>query len=275
MRSRRMLGYAVRSVLMLALAAVIGVPFYYIVVNTLKSQSEYGHSPLALPSMLYLDNYAKIIAAQPLVQDFLNTLYVTVFSVVLMLIVGSMAACGMIMRNTRLNRFIGFALLLAFTVPFQSTLIPLYLLMAKLKLVDTLNGLVVLYSAGSIFCYFLIQGYMKTVPFEIIEAARIDGCSTFGIYWRVVLPLIQPILVTVGVFQTMWVWNDFIIPNTFISTAQRQTVVLLIYNAVGQYSVDWPAFMTMTVIVLIPVVIFFVFMQKHIINGLVAGGVKG
>lgn len=116
---------------------------------------------------------------------------------------------------------------------------------------------------------------MRTVPYEIIEAARIDGCGTFGIYWRIVLPLIRPILITVGVFQTMWVWNDFIIPNVFISTASRQTVVLLIYKAVGQYSVDWPAFMTMTVVVLFPVVIFFIFMQKYIIKGLASGAIKG
>jgi raffinose/stachyose/melibiose transport system permease protein len=131
-----------------------------------------------------------------------------------------------------------------------------------------------MYSAGSIFCYFLIQGYMKTVPYEIIEAARIDGCSTFGIYWRIVLPLIRPILITVGVFQTMWVWNDFITPNVFISSTSKQTLVLQVYTAVSQFSVNWPAFMTLTVIVLVPVVIFFIAMQKYIVKGLVSGGVK-
>lgn len=267
-------GAVLTSIIMLTLAALVGLPFYYIVVNTLKTQRETAMAPLALPSGLFLDNYATVFQTVPILQSFLNTLYVTAISVVLMLLIGSMAAYGMIMRKSRFNRWFGIALLLAFMVPFQTTLIPLYQALAGLHMVDTLNGLIAMYSAGSIFCYFLIQGYMKTVPYEIIEAARIDGCSTFGIYWRIVLPLIRPILITVGVFQTMWVWNDFITPNVFISSTSKQTLVLQVYTAVSQFSVNWPAFMTLTVIVLVPVVIFFVAMQKYIVKGLVSGGVK-
>jgi len=275
MQSQRRVVATILSVVMLALAAVVGMPFYYIVVNTLKTQQETGNAPLGLPSRLFLDNYLAVFQSIPVAQNFLNTLYLTVVSVALMLIIGSMAAYGMITRKTWLNRAFGAALLLAFMVPFQSTLIPLYQMLAHVHLVDSLNGLVVMYSAGSIFCYFLILGYMRTVPYEIIEAARIDGASTFGIYWRIVLPLIQPILVTVGVFQTMWVWNDFITPTVFLSSAANKTLVLQVYSAVGQFSVNWPAFMTLTVIVLFPVVVFFVAMQKHIVNGLVSGGIKG
>ena len=133
-----------------------------------------------------------------------------------MLIIGSMAAYGMIIGNTRFNRWFGAVLVLGFIIPSQSTLIPLYRLLVRIGLIDTLTGLVFLYSAGSIFCYFLIQGYMKSVPYELIEAARIDGANAFSIYWRIVLPLIRPILVTVAVFQTMWIWNDFITPNVFL-----------------------------------------------------------
>jgi len=267
-------GAILTSIVMLALAVVVGLPFYYIVVNTLKTQRETAIAPLGLPSSLYLDNYLTVFQTVPILQSFLNTLYVTAISVVLMLLIGSMAAYGMIMRKSHFNRWFGIALLLAFMVPFQTTLIPLYQALAGIHMVDTLNGLIAMYSAGSIFCYFLIQGYMRTVPYEIIEAARIDGCSTFGIYWRIVLPLIRPILITVGVFQTMWVWNDFITPNVFISSSGKQTLVLQVYTAVSQFSVNWPAFMTLTVIVLVPVVIFFIAMQKYIVKGLVSGGVK-
>lgn len=275
MTGRRKWVSGVLSAVMLFLAAIVGLPFYYIVVNTLKTQQETGSAPLGLPSQLFFDNYVAVFQSIPILQNFLNTLYLTVFSVVLMLLVGSMAAYGMIMRQSRLNRMFGAALLLAFMVPFQSTLIPLYQMLARVQLVDSLNGLVVMYSAGSIFCYFLILGYMKTVPFEIVEAARIEGCGTFGIYWHIILPLIRPIMVTVAVFQTMWVWNDFITPTIFLSSASNKTLVLQVYSAVGQFSVNWPAFMTLTVIVLFPVVVFFVAMQKHIVSGLVSGGVKG
>jgi raffinose/stachyose/melibiose transport system permease protein len=132
-----------------------------------------------------------------------------------------------------------------------------------------------MYSCGSIFCYFLIVGYMRTLPTELFEAAKIDGAGAFRVYWSVALPLIRPILVTVGVFQTMWVWNDFITPNVFINSPEKQTLVLQVYTAVGQFTTDWPAFMTLSVIVLIPMVIFFIVAQRQIVSGLVSGSVKG
>ncbi|WP_232847860.1 carbohydrate ABC transporter permease [Occultella kanbiaonis] len=263
------------SVIMIPVALLVGLPLYYIVVNTFKTQGEMSTSPLALPQQLYLENYRTVFESVPLASSFTNTLYVTALSILLMLLIGSTAAYGMIMRNSVFNRWFGVALLLGFIIPGQSTLIPLYRLLVDIHLVNTLTGLVLLYSAGSIFCYFLIQGYMRTVPFEIIEAARIDGAGVFGIYWRIVLPLIRPILVTVGVFQTMWVWNDFITPNVFLSSPEKKTLVLQVYTAVGQFSTNWPSFMTLSVIVLIPMVVFFILTQRHIVNGLLAGGVKG
>ena len=161
------------------------------------------------------------------------------------------------------------------SVPAQSTLIPLYRMLVGVELVDSLNGLVIMYSAGAIFCFFLIQGYMRTLPFEVIEAAMLDGAGVVQIFWRIVLPLIRPILVTVSVFQTMWVWNDFIIPNVFLSSPDKRTIVLQVYTTVGEFRTDWPSFMTLSVIALLPMVAFFVFTQRHIVSGLLAGSVKG
>ena len=263
------------AVIMIPIALIVALPLYYIVVNTFKTQAEMSSSPFALPTQLFLDNYATVFGTVPLVQSFANTLFVTVLSLLLMLIVGSMAAYGMIIANTRFIRWFGAALVLGFIIPSQSTLIPLYRLLVRIGLIDTLTGLVFLYSAGSIFCYFLIQGYMKSVPYELIEAARIDGANAFAIYWRIVLPLIRPILVTVAVFQTMWIWNDFITPNVFLVSPEKSTLVLQVYKSVGEFTTDWPSFMTLSVLALLPMVVFFVFTQRHIVSGLLAGGVKG
>ena len=263
------------AVIMIPVALIVALPLYYIVVNTFKTQEEMSSSPFALPTQLFLDNYATVFGTVPLVQSFANTLFVTVLSLLLMLIIGSMAAYGMIIGNTRFNRWFGAALVLGFIIPSQSTLIPLYRLLVRIGLIDTLTGLVFLYSAGSIFCYFLIQGYMKSVPYELIEAARIDGANAFAIYWRIVLPLIRPILVTVAVFQTMWIWNDFITPNVFLVSPEKSTLVLQVYKSVGEFTTDWPSFMTLSVLALLPMVVFFVFTQRHIVSGLLAGGVKG
>ena len=263
------------AVIMIPVALIVALPLYYIVVNTFKTQEEMSSSPFALPTQLFLDNYATVFGTVPLVQSFANTLFVTVLSLLLMLIIGSMAAYGMIIGNTRFNRWFGAALVLGFIIPSQSTLIPLYRLLVQIGLIDTLTGLVFLYSAGSIFCYFLIQGYMKSVPYELIEAARIDGANAFSIYWRIVLPLIRPILVTVAVFQTMWIWNDFITPNVFLVSPEKSTLVLQVYKSVGEFTTDWPSFMTLSVLALLPMVVFFIFTQRHIVSGLLAGGVKG
>ena len=275
MKTNRTLRYVVLSVIMIAIAVLIGLPLYYIVVNTLKSQDQMVTSPLGLPSQLYLGNYAEVFANVPLARAFLNTVYVTVLGVVFQLIVGAMAAYGMVMRNTRFNRIVGAILLLAFVVPGQATLVPLYLMLVDANQVDTLTGLVIMYLAGAVFCFFLIQGYMTSMPYEIIEAAKIDGAGVVQIFWRIVLPLIRPILVTVGVFQTMWVWNDFITPNVFISSPEKRTIVLQVYSAVSEFTTDWPAFMTVSVLALIPMVVFFMFTQRHIVSGLLAGGIKG
>lgn len=275
MTTHRRLRYVVLSMVMIAIAVLIGLPLYYIVVNTLKTQDQMVTSPLGLPSQLYLDNYQEVFANVPLARAFLNTLYVTVLGVVFQLGVGAMAAYGMVMRNTRFNRIVGAVLLLSFVVPGQATLVPLYLMLVDANQVDTLTGLVIMYLAGAVFCFFLIQGYMTSMPYEIIEAAKIDGAGVVQIFWRIVLPLIRPILVTVGVFQTMWVWNDFITPNVFISSPEKRTIVLQVYSAVGEFTTDWPAFMTVSVLALIPMVIFFMFTQRHIVSGLLAGGIKG
>lgn len=266
---------ALTTAVMLPIAALVGFPFYYIVVNTFKTQEETANDPLALPTRWSLENYVDVFQTLPVAQSFTNTVLVTAASVTVMLLVGSMAAFASILNRGWVTKAMGGLLVVAFLVPFQATLIPLYRFMVEVRLVDTLIGLVLLYSAGSVFCYFLILGYMRSVPFEIIEAARIDGANSFRIYWTIVLPLIRPILITVGVFQTMWVWNDFITPNVFLSSPSNKTLVLQIYSAVGQFSVDWPAFMTLTVIVLTPMVIFFIVMQRHIVSGLVQGGIKG
>lgn len=263
------------SVTMVPLACIVGVPFYYVLVNTLKTSAQTSASPLALPNHLYLDNYIHVFQTTPVLQSFLNTVYVTAISIGLMLLIGSMAAFGVLIMKARTAAIAGAVLVVAFLVPGQSTLIPIYRMLAGVNLVDSLDGLILIYSIGSIFCYFLIIGYMRTIPTELFEAARMDGASALRIYWSLVLPLIRPILVTVGVFQTMWVWNDFITPNVFISSPQKQTLVLQVYTAVGQFATDWPAFMTLSVIVLIPMVVFFILMQRHIVSGLTGGAIKG
>ncbi|MBI0064512.1 carbohydrate ABC transporter permease [Bifidobacterium polysaccharolyticum] len=265
----------VRSVVVLIIALICAVPLWYILINTFKTIPDMATNPLGLPKQWTLRNYTRAFATVPIVRSLINTLIVTFFGVLFQVLIGALAAYGMILRKSIFTSVIGVILMIAFVIPAQSTLIPLYRMESSVGLVNTLLGLIVMYLGGAVFCYFLIVGYMQSLPFEVIEAARIDGAGPLRIFWSIVLPLIRPILTTVVVFQTMSTWNDFMTANVFISSSNLRTIVLQVYNAVGQFTTDWPSFMTITVLALIPVFIFFIFCQKWIVSGLVAGAVKG
>lgn len=265
----------VRSVVVLIIALICAVPLWYILINTFKTIPDMATNPLGLPKQWTLRNYTRAFATVPIVRSLVNTLIVTFFGVLFQVLIGALAAYGMILRKSIFTSVIGVILMIAFVIPTQSTLIPLYRMESSVGLVNTLLGLIIMYLGGAVFCYFLIVGYMQSLPFEVIEAARIDGAGPLRIFWSIVLPLIRPILTTVVVFQTMSTWNDFMTANVFISSSNLRTIVLQVYNAVGQFTTDWPSFMTITVLALIPVFVFFIFCQKWIVSGLVAGAVKG
>lgn len=265
----------IRSVVVLIIALICAVPLWYILINTFKTVPDMATNPLGLPKQWTLRNYTRAFATVPIVRSLINTLIVTFFGVLFQVLIGALAAYGMILRKSIFTSVIGVILMIAFVIPTQSTLIPLYRMESSVGLVNTLLGLIIMYLGGAVFCYFLIVGYMQSLPFEVIEAARIDGAGPLRIFWSIVLPLIRPILTTVVVFQTMSTWNDFMTANVFISSSNLRTIVLQVYNAVGQFTTDWPSFMTITVLALIPVFVFFIFCQKWIVSGLVAGAVKG
>lgn len=273
--TRKRIGSVVLSVAMILIALICAIPLWYIIINTFKTTSDMNTNPLGLPVEWTFQNYIDAFEDVPILRSFWNTLVVTFFGVLFQVLIGALAAYGMILRKSVFTSVVGTVLMVAFVIPAQSTLIPLYRMEAQTGLVNTLTGLIVIYTGGAVFCYFLIVGYMRSLPFELIEAARIDGAGPLRIFWSIVMPLIRPILTTVVVFQTMSTWNDFMNANVYISSSSLRTIVLQVYNAVGQFSTDWPSFMTITVIALIPVFVFFIFCQKWIVSGLVSGAVKG
>ena len=266
--------HRVRSVVMILASIIMLLPFYYIVVSTLKTTQEVSQHPLALPTHLYLDNYVRVFQENNILQSFLNTVYVTAGGVFFTVVIGALAAFPLVYSNTKGNKFMSLFLLGGFMVPVQASLIPLYLLMAKLRMIDTLTGLIILALPGAIFCSFMIQGYMRSIPIALFESAYLEGANLWQIFWKIIFPLLRPILVTTATFQTMGIWNDFMTPNIFINSPGKRTLVLTVYSALSEYSVDWPSFMTLSVIVIIPMVIFFLFAQKYLVKGLTMGSVK-
>lgn len=274
-KRHKIVSQTVRTIVVWTIALICTVPLYYVVISSFKTPIDMIKHPLQLPTQWLWNNYIDAFADGTIIQAFINTITVTAVAVILQVLIGSLAAYGVVQKKSLFTMIIGSILMITFAIPVQATLLPLYRMESSIGLTDTLTGLVALYMGSCVFCYFLIVGYMKALPQELFEAAKIDGAGPFRIYWTIVLPLIRPIIVAVVVFQTMGTWNDFLLPSVFLSSTDKQTVVLQVYNAVQQFTTNWPLFMATTVLALIPVFIFFCFCQKWIVSGLLAGSVKG
>lgn len=263
------------DLLLLPICFIFLFPFYYLVVNTFKSMREMSYSPVALPKEIIFTNYIDVFQNAQIYRAFGNTLLITVCSVLAIVVIGEMAAYPIVFNPNKLNNGVMIYLMIGFLVPFQAILLSLFEIMQKLHLIDNVWGMVLFYCNGSALTVFLAVGYMRTIPKELIEAAIVDGCSIPIVFFRIIFPLMKPITATSIIFNTMWIWNDFIAPNIFLSSRNKGTLVLEVFRAKGQFSVDWPKFMTLSVVTILPIVIFYLFMQKHIIKGLTAGAVKG
>lgn len=274
-KRHKIVSQTVRTIVVWTITLICAVPLYYVVISSFKTPIDMIKHPLQLPTQWLWNNYIDAFADGTIIQAFINTIIVTAVAVILQVLIGSLAAYGVVQKKSLFTMIIGSILMITFAIPVQATLLPLYRMESSIGLTDTLTGLVALYMGSCVFCYFLIVGYMKALPQELFEAAKIDGAGPFRIYWTIVLPLIRPIIVAVVVFQTMGTWNDFLLPSVFLSSTDKQTVVLQVYNAVQQFTTNWPLFMATTVLALIPVFIFFCFCQKWIVSGLLAGSVKG
>ncbi|HJF18441.1 MAG TPA: carbohydrate ABC transporter permease [Aeriscardovia aeriphila] len=272
---RRRLHNGILAVVILLLALICAIPLWVILINSFKTPSDMTMDPFGLPRSWSLSNYQQAFESLPIGQAFLNTIIVTVLSVVVEVLVGAMAAYGMIMKKSRFTAAVGAFLMLSFVIPGQTLIIPQYKMLANTGLVDNLLSLVVIYSAGACFCYYLIVGYMRGLPQSLFEAAKLDGAGPWRIFFQIVLPLIRPILITSIVFQTMGAWNDFMTANIYLQSVDKQTIIVQVFAAQGRFNTNWPLFMAVTTVALIPVFVFFLISQKWIVSGLVAGSVKG
>ncbi|TBL72428.1 carbohydrate ABC transporter permease [Paenibacillus thalictri] len=268
-------GMLLVELVMLVLAAVAIVPFYFVLLNTLKTRTELTGSPLTLPKQITLANYAEAFRKMDLSVSFTNSLLITVVSVTLIVLFGAMAAYPVSRIKNGWTKGLLSYFLIGFMVPLQTTMVPLFIIIKKLGLVNQIGGLMLIYSAQCVFSFFMYQGFMKTVPRELEEAATIDGCSLWQGFWKIVFPLLKPVTVTVIIFESMWIWNDFMFAYLFLHSKKSMTLVLEIFQGVGEFTNDWPTMLSTMVIILLPSVVFYLFMQRHIISGLTSGALKG
>lgn len=264
------------EIIMVLLALVFLVPFYFLFVNSVKTFSDLLSNSASWPKSFEWHNYARAWDITNFPKAFGNSLIVTVISNILLALFSAMSAYRMVRHNSRFNKFLFAVFVAAMVIPFQSIMIPLVKVMSSLNLMNSIPGLIVAYLGfGVPLSVFLFHGFVKSIPLEIEEAARVDGTSIYGTFFRIVLPLMKPMFVTVIILNTLWIWNDYLLPSLVLQSADLRTIPIATFAFFGQFTKQWDLALPALVLGILPVIIFFLAMQKYIVEGITQGAVKG
>lgn len=270
-----------KEILLLVMALVFLSPIYIIFVNSFKNRRELYENTLALPEEFTLQFYEAAMARMDFFNAFLNSMYVTVVSVIFIVILSSMTA-WMLARNANwISTVIFMTLIATMLIPFQTIMMPLMQLVTGITrstgipLYNSLTGLIFMnigfHAALSVFLY---HGFIKSIPISLEEAATIDGASKFGVFWRVVFPILTPITATVMILNVILIWNDFLLPSLTLIDKSLRTIPLSVFYFFGEFTIEWNMAMAGLTLTIIPVVIFYIISQKYIIKGIGEGAVK-
>lgn len=257
-------------------------PVYIMVINSFKDRKEIFTSELSLPSSINFTYYIQAIQKMNFLTALGNSLFITVTSVVFIIILSSMAAWVLERNKTTASNVIFYTLVATMLIPFQSVMIPLVQYLSKwqipgtnFSLIDTRYGLIFMNIGFGIgMSTFLFHGFIKNVPLEMEEAATIDGCSKFQLFWRIVFPNLKPIIVTVAILNVISLWNDYLLPSLVLRSPNLRTIPLSTFFFFGEFTIEWNLALAGLVLTIIPVIIFYLFSQKYIIKGVMAGAIK-
>lgn len=261
---------------MAALALATIYPLVFTANVAMKTRREYVLDRFSPATAFRWDNIVKAWTSVGMSRYFLNSVVVVACSVALLLLFGSMAGFALARLRFRGSSALFLGVLAALFVPFQVIMVPLARVMADTGLVDSYPGLILAYVAQFLpFTIFLLTSYYATVPAEIVDAARIDGNTVYGVYWRIMLPMGAPALLSVGVLNALFCWNDVLISLLLMPSAEHRTLMVGVTSLRGQYSDDIPTFASGVLIAAVPVLVVYLFLQRQIADGVTAGSTKG
>jgi raffinose/stachyose/melibiose transport system permease protein len=258
-------------------ALIFLAPFYFLISNSFKSFREILLDAASWPKAMTLDNYTKAWEIINFPKVALNSLTITVLSVALIVLFSSMLAYRLVRRPTKLNNLIFVVLIASMIIPFQSIMLQMVKVAATLNLHGTLYGIIFSYIGfGLPLSMFLFHGFIKSVPLEIEEAAVVDGCSPYRVFFQIVFPLLKPIAVTVMILNVLWIWNDYLLPVLIIGgNDELKTIPLAIQAFFGQYTKKWDLAMAALTLSVIPIIAFFLLLQRYVVEGVAQGAIKG
>lgn len=279
MKKSKRVGNNVIFLVLLTLSVLFLVPIIIVIINSFKSRIYISSQPLKLPNaetFVGLENYINGVTSSDFFSAFLRSLFITVVSVILIVLFASMAAWYIVRSNSKITKGIYYMLVFSMIVPFQMVMYTMTYVTNRANL-DNVFGITFVYLGfGAGLSVFMLCGFIKSIPLEIEEAAMIDGASPIQAFFTVVFPMLKPTAITVAILNTMWIWNDYLLPYLVLGSDKKTIPVAIQLAMQGAYgSTDYGGFMAMLVLAIVPIIIFYIFCQKYIIKGVVAGAVKG
>ncbi|MGO4369423.1 carbohydrate ABC transporter permease [Paenibacillus sp. 2TAB19] len=270
-------GRIVLEIVMVLLSLVFLYPLFLAINNSLKSFGEVMTDVVALPKKLVFENYSYVWSFIDYPKLFLNNFIITGVGLAGIVFVSSIAAYKLARTKSRTSALLYLLVIMPMLIPFQSIMLTVLQLAKDLNLSESTWGLGLLYwGFGAPLAVFIYHGFVKGIPKEIDESATIDGASGFRLFFSVIFPLLKSVTTTIIIIDVMWIWNDFLLPLLMVNgSPDTKTLTLAAYTFVGQYTSDWQYAMTAMVMAVLPSIIVFIFLQKYIVKGVVAGAVKG
>ena len=264
--------------LLLLLAVLFVFPVFIVLLNSFKLKFSIATAPFIFPTaetFSRLENYVTGINSTGFLSAIGWSLFITVFSVAIIIVFTSMTAWYIIWVKSKGTKILYYALVFSMIVPFQMVMFTMSKIANTLSLDNPIGIIFIYLGFGAGLSVFMFSGFIKTVPKTIEEAATIDGCNTLEVFWLVVFPILKPTAITVAILNTMWIWNDYLLPYLVIGKDYKTIPIAVQYLKGGYGSVDMGAMMAMLVLSIIPVVVFYLICQKYIIKGVASGAVKG
>jgi raffinose/stachyose/melibiose transport system permease protein len=252
---------------------VVMLPIYWIVITSFKTQETYFlQNPLAPPTSPTMANY-KLVLASDFALYFLNSVIVTIGAVIPAVVISFMASYAIVRAfDTRFLRGVNGLFLMGLAIPLQATIIPVYLIIIRLRLYDSLTAMILPSIAFSIpLSVLVLSNFIRDVPKELFESMRMDGATEWGTLWKLAFPLVRPALVTVTIYNGLAIWNGFLLPLVLTQSPDKRTLPLALWTFQGQYSVNVPAVLASVVLTTLPILILYAIGRRQLLSGLTAG----
>jgi ABC-type glycerol-3-phosphate transport system permease component len=265
----------IRQIWMVLATVVVLFPIYFMIVSSFKTQAEYIVNKWGLPQVLLLDNFVTALAGTEFFRRFANSTILMVGAVVLSSVIACLAAFAFARMRFAGKRFLFNLILSLMVVPPVVMVVPLFVSMVRWGMINTYQGTILIYTGLLLpFSIYMMTNFFQTIPHEIIEAARMDGCSTLGVFWQIMMPLAAPAVITMVVVNALWVWNELLIALVFLQKDELKTLMVGISALRSRNYVNIPATMAGLAIATIPIVIIYLLGQRYFIRGLTSGAVK-